>query len=141
MEEEKRRAKEREKKEIQEKIRKLTEENESLKRNNNAFIQTFERMVAFQDELKQKVKYYRDKYYSASKLIEATRKEVRLTEHLERETFAQREVDTSLNCSVGEENRRIEGSTKEKFESMHEQYKIIRKFKTRGATQYNRRKV
>ena len=144
-EEEKRRAKEREKKEIQEKIRKLTEENESLKRNNNLLNQRIEKLnrrtVVFQDELKQKVKYFKDKYYCASKMIEALRKEVRKTGDLERETFAQGEVDTSLICSVCEENRLVGESIEEKFELMHDQIKAIRNFSRRYVSEYNRRRV
>ena len=143
-EEEKRRAKEREKKEIQEKIRKLTEENESLKRNNNLLNQRIEKLnrtVTFQEELKQKVKYFKDKYYCASKMIEALRKEVRKTGDLERETFAQREEDTSLICSVCEENRLVGESIEEKFELMQDQFKAIRNFSRRYVSEYNRRRV
>ena len=122
----------------------LTVKNESLTCNNNLLnqrIKELKRTATFQEELKSKVKYYKDKYYCASKTIEAMRKEVRKTGDLGRETFAQREVDTSLICSVCEENRLMGGSIKEKFESMHDQFKIIRKFSNRGGSKYIRRRV
>ena len=151
IEEEERRAKERDMKRVyknhkhdMEKIRQLTEENKSLKCENNSLnlkINNFERMVVFQEELKQKAKYYKDKYLDLSKMTEALRKEVRKTGDLERETFAQREGDTSLICSVCKENRLVGESIEEKFELMHDQIKAIRNFSRRYVSEYNRSRV
>ena len=119
-----------------EKMRRLIEENESLKSENNLLtgrINNFKKIKEFPNKLKQKVKYYRDKYHDISKMIESMMKEVNQTGILEN-ICAKREVNTSQKCRICEENQKIEESVKEKFESMKEQFKIIKKFSINQAT-------
>ena len=125
------------------KIQRLTEENKSLKRSKNSLaqkIKNYENMLVFQVELKQKVKYYRDKYHNALEMIEKARKEVKQTGNLEEES-AQKGLETSLKCSLCGETRNLKGADKEKYESMHAQFKIIQKFKINGAKNKKKREV
>ena len=128
-----------------EKIQKLIEENESLKRNNHCLtqkIERFENILAFQVQLKQQAKYFKDKYYSALKMTEELRKEVKNINNLEKKTIGEKEVNISQKCSFCGEIPEMKKSIEETFEYMHGQYQIIRKFTNRRATQKkNTRKV
>ena len=118
-------------KEYLKKFQKLTAQNESLKRKNNSLsqqVKRFESILIYQDELRQKVKYYKNKYIRVSKSRESTRKEVGQAADLEKKSSAQTEMNISRKCSFSGETGKIKGSIKEKFESMNEQYQIIRKF-------------
>ena len=117
---------------------------ENLKGSSNDITQqnkSLEQMKVIKIELKQKVKYYKDKYLSALKMMESEKKDVRKTDNVEEKISAQREVNSSQNCTVSEKTRRMEGSIKERFESMSEQYKIIRKFTNWGTNKKKTRKV
>ena len=127
-----------------EKTQRLTAENKNLKYNNTSLTQTikkFERILVLQKEMRQKVKFYRDKFHNASKINNAMRKEIKQVDNLENIEITQVDVRTSQKCSDCEENRKLGEFVKEKFESMNEKYKIIRKFTHRRVTEKQSRKV
>ena len=127
-----------------EEIHRLTEEIESLKCNNKSLIQKmnkFERTLVSQDELKQKIKYYRDKLHSVSKTIKQMRKGVKQIGNLEGKASVHTKMDNDQKCNVCDETGRMDTSTKGNFESMNEKYKIIRKFTNRGFEKKKLKKV
>ena len=121
-----------------EQIQKLIKENKSLKSNNHCLTQKVERLenvLVLQVQLKQKAKYFKDKYYSALKMAEELRKEVGSNNNLEKQTGLLKEVNIHQKCSFCGEIPEKKKSIKETFEYMHGQYQIIRKFTNRRATQ------
>ena len=129
-----------------ENIQRLTEENESLKCSNKSLtlkIKKYENMQIFHEEQKYKklVKYYKDKLYSVSKVIEAMRKEVKESRNLEERTSLHLKMESDQISNFSEETQRMHVSIKEKYESLNEQYTMIRKFTTNRAIRKQSAKV
>ena len=118
-------------------IERLTEENKSLKIHNNSLTQKIERLenaLGFEVELKQKVKYYKDKLHSALKMMtDSMREDLKRTGSLEEKKSILTDTNSSPKCNFCGENQRMDQSIKEKFEAMNDEYQIIRKFTKRRA--------
>ena len=128
------------------KVQRLTKENEFLKCDNNSLtqkIERFENALRFEVELKQKVKYYKDKLHSALKMMtDSMREDLKRTGSLEEKKSILTDTNSTPKCNFCGENQRMDQSIKEKFEAMNDEYQIIRKFtKIRAGEKKKSRKV